>query len=315
MIAITSQTTLASDTAALTSGVVEMRTIEEALAIGTLMSDSEAIKFGFMNFDLKVDDPGFGDDDTIQLKNSLDIIVVPYTWDLPSKKNERKHAISLRASFIKIKRENDVDEINGELEENTFSLYGNYSQYFHLTDYWYVESALGLHLSYYQNMYRYGDDVAESIKEQLDNVVFNVSTLALIAEPEVGIGYQKNETWGKWRAHNNLNYIYGHGISGSYKRPSKINPEGWRITNGIEFAVEVPDLWGIDDFLSIDFKRIDLLGDMQPMADNKHYYETSFGWVIDTNNNIPLLDNIGIGFSVNYGSSISGGTVVLYFNE
>ena len=310
-----SQTASASDMAPLTSGIVEMRSIEEALAIGTLMSDSEAIKFGFMNFDLKIDDPGFGDEDTIQLKNSLDIIVVPYTWELPNESHEWEHAISLRASYIKIKRENDVNEINGELEEKTLSLYGRYSQYLDLTGDWYAESGLGLHLSYYQNKYRYGDDVSESIKEQLDNVVFNVSTLAFILEPEVGIGYQKKETWGKWRAHNNLNYIYGHGISGSYRNPSTINPEGWRITNGVEFAIEVPDLWGINDFLSIDFKRIDLLGDMERMADNKHYYETSFGWVIDTNNKIPLLDNIGIGFSVNYGSSISGGTVVLYYNE
>ena len=292
-----------------------IQTMEEAFAISTLMSDSEALTFGFINFDLNVDSQGFGSEDTVKLKNSIDVITIPYTWYLDSKSTAWSHALTLRASYIKTKRDHDFDDINGEFQENTFGVYGSYSQFFNVTKHWYLESGLGLHVSYYENTYDYGSNVSDEVQHELDKVIFNVSTLALIIEPEMGIGYRKAQNWGRWKVYNGTNYIYGHGIAGSYKNPGSINPEGWRLSNGAEFSINVPELWGVHDFLAIDFKRIDVFGDLEGMAEKGHYYETSLGWVIDTNNQIPFLDNFGIGLSFNYGSSISGGTVVLYYNE
>ena len=290
--------------------------VEEAFAIATLMSDSGALTFGFTNFDLEVDDPGFGDENTVDLKNSLSVFVIPYTWDLAPKSEAWDHALTVRAFYINSERDSEIfSGITDELKQDTYGIYGSYSQFYHVTDNWYVTSALGLHLIYYKNDYNYGDGFPEETKALYDNSEFNISTFAAIIEPEVGIGYEREETWGSWRAHNNNNYIYGQGLAGSINDPYSINPEGWRITNGVEFTVGVPDLWGVGDFLTIDFKRIDLIGDLTAIADNGYYYETSFGWVIDTNNQIPLLDNIGIGVSINYGSSISGATLVLYWNE
>ncbi|WP_166738787.1 Solitary outer membrane autotransporter beta-barrel domain [Psychromonas algarum] len=291
-------------------------TIEEAFAISTLMSDSEALTFGFMNFDLKVDDPGFGNDKSSKLKNSLDVFVIPHTWYLEPKSSAWDHALTVRAFYINSRRDNElVPSIKDDFNEYTAGIYGSYSQFYHVTKNWYVESALGAYLTYYKNIYHYGDGVPDELKNKLNENTFNVSTFAAIIEPEIGIGYRKNQKWGSWRAHNNTNYIYGQGFGGSIENSRNINPEGWRLTNGVEFTVDVPELWGIDDFLTIDFKRIDVLGDMRAMAEKGHYYETSFGWVIDTNDDIPFLDNIGIGISINYGSSISGGTLVLYYNE
>ena len=295
---------------------VAVRSVEQALAIATLMSDSEALTFGFANVDLEVEDPGFGNEKSTNLKNSLDVFVIPYTWDLEPKSKAWEHAITVRAFYIASKRDSQLfSDVSDKLKQNTYGIYGNYSQFYHITHQWYVTSALGAHLSYYKNSYSYGDGFPEETKAELDNIAFNVTTLALIAEPEVGIGYERDEQWGKWRAHNQINYIYGHGLSGSIDKPSSINPEGWRITNGVEFTVNVPELWGVNDFITVDFKRIDLMGDLEAMADNGYYYETTIGWVIDTQDKIPFLDNIGIGLSVNYGSSISGATLVLYWNE
>jgi hypothetical protein len=78
---------------------------------------------------------------------------------------------------------------------------------------------------------------------------------------------------------------------------------------------DVPTLWGISDHIAVDFKRIDIGGDMSVLADNSYYYETSIAWVIGTKNKIPCLDNVGIGFNINYGSAISAGTVVRYYNQ
>jgi len=291
-------------------------TVEEAFAIATLISDSDALTFGFANFDLDVDDPGFGTESSSSLKNSLKVFVVPYTWDLEPINEQFEQAITMRAFYISTERDSEIYEgIKDNLEQDTVGVYGSYSQFYHLDDNWYLTSELGLHLTYYENKYHYGDGVPESIINELEGRVFNVNAFAAIAEPIVGIGYSEDEEWGTWRVHNKTNYIYGHGLGGSIRHPDKMNPEGWRSTNGVELTVNVPELWGVHDFLTIDFKRIDLFGDLESMADDGYYYETSLGWVIDTNEKVPLLDNIGIGVSINYGSSISGATLVLYWNE
>ncbi|WP_413693376.1 Solitary outer membrane autotransporter beta-barrel domain [Psychromonas sp. KJ10-2] len=290
--------------------------IEESFAISTLMSDSEALTFGFTNFDIESEDPGFGDEDSSNYKNSLNVFVIPYTWDLEPKSDAWDHAITVRAFYINTESDSEIySGVDDTAKQETMGIYGNYSQFYHVTDNWYVTSALGFHLTYYSNEYDYGDGFPEDAIDELDGDTLNISAWALITEPEVGIGYEREEKWGTWRAHNKTNYIYGQSFAGTINDKYSVNPEGWRVTNGVEFTVGVPELWGVNDFLTIDFKRIDLFGDLEAMADDGYYYETSVGWVIDTNNKIPFLDNIGIGVSVNYGSSISGATVVLYWNE
>ncbi|PKG40291.1 Solitary outer membrane autotransporter beta-barrel domain [Psychromonas sp. Urea-02u-13] len=149
----------------------------------------------------------------------------------------------------------------------------------------------------------------------LDGHIFNTSATVLMAEPVLSFGYQKNQSWGQWTLHNSNHYLYGQGIGGAAKNIQDVSPEGWRITNGLELKFDVPNIWGISDHIALDFKRVDIGGDMSILADNGYYYENSIGWVIDTKGKIPFLDNIGIGFNINYGSTISGGTVVIYYNK
>jgi len=105
-------------------------TTEEAFAIATLMSDSGALTFGFTNFDLEVDDPGFGDEDTVDLKNSLSVFVIPYTWDLEPKSEAWDHALTVRAFYINSERDSEIiSGVTDELKQDTFGLYGSYSQY------------------------------------------------------------------------------------------------------------------------------------------------------------------------------------------
>ena len=293
-----------------------LNSIEENFSIAALMSNTNALKFGFANYDLQIDDPGFGTEETKQYKAGLDAITIPYTWKLDPKSDAWDHAITTRVYYISSKRNNElVSGIRDQSHNHTFGLYGNYSQYFHITDSWYVESALGAHFTFYKNNYDYGDGVSDAIKVNYDGKLFNTTALVAMVEPEIGLGYKKRQEWGTWKAHHNIHYIYGHGIGGSVKRRDSINPEAWHITNGIEFNIKAPNVWGIDDFFSIDFKRVEVFGDLDVMAEKSYYYETSFGWVFDTNNTISWLDNIGVGLAVNYGSSVSGGSLILYFNE
>jgi hypothetical protein len=295
---------------------LDLNSIEETFAIATLMSNTKSLKYGFANYDLLIDDSGFGDEETKSYKSGLQVFALPYSWALDSKSEAWDHALTMRMYYISNKRSNQVvSGITDKFRSHTFGVYGSYSQDFHINEHWYVKSALGGHLSFYKNNYEYGDGVSDSVKLEYDGSLFNTTALVAMIEPEVGMGYRKQQQWGTWTVHNRINYVYGHGIGGSIERRDSINPEAWYITNGVEFKVHAPNVWGVNDFLSIDFKRVDLVGDLDVMADKSYYYEASFGWVIEADKMFSLLDNIGVGLSVNYGSTVSGGSIVLYFNE
>lgn len=297
-----------------------IKSFEEVFAISTVMSDSNALTFGIANFDLSYivdsDNPNWGDQETLDLKKSIDILVVPYTWLLDDLQNGGSQSVTLRAFYLEVQRENQYFQgVSNFEKERVVGGYAQYQQQYALTDNWYGQAGFGLHLMHYENQFNYGEGFPVELQQRLDGNVFNTTAVALIAEPHLNIGYQKQQGWGRWTLHNSNHYIYGQGIGGKANNVSDINPQGWRIINGLELRVDVPNMWGVSDFIAVDFKRIDIGGDMHRISNNGHYYETSIGWVIDTNNKIPLLDNVGIGLNINYGSSISGGTLVLYYNE
>ncbi|GLS90149.1 hypothetical protein GCM10007916_12160 [Psychromonas marina] len=292
---------------------VGVKALEQALAATTVMTDSEALTFGFANIELNfiVDS-----DKSIDLKKNIDILSIPYHWQLSDIDKNWRHAINVRASYIEVERNSEpLTGYTNFKHEQVFSAFVQYSQHFQLDEHWYTGWGLGTHLSYYSNKYNYSEGFPDEIREALDGHIFNTSALVLMAEPVLHIGYQKDQSWGQWKVHNSNHYLIGQGVGGAAKSISDVNPEGWRVTNGIEFKFKVPQIWGVSDHIALDLKRIDIGGDMSGLSERGYYYETSVGWVIDTKNKVPLLDNIGIGFNINYGSSISGGSLVFYYNE
>ena len=295
---------------------IEMSAFDEIFAITTVGTDSNALTFGVANFDLDYFVESGGNQETVNLKKSLDVFVLPYTWKLDDLRDDLSQSITVRAFYIQIERDNQfLQGVNNFEKEQIMGGYAQYQQQYAITQNWYGQAGLGFHLSYYINDFNYGAGFPEDIKDELNGRVFNTSALALIAEPHLNFGYQKSENWGQWTVHNSNHIIYGQGIGGQVDSPQDINPKGWRIGNGVELKFNVPNLWGVADFVAFDFTRIDVGGDMTGLSNSGHYYETGIGWVIDTKNKIPLLDNVGIGLKFNYGSSLSGGTLVLYYNE
>ena len=292
---------------------VGVKALEQAMAVSTVMTDSEALTFGFANVELNfiVDS-----DKSIDLKKSIDILAIPYRWQLTDIDKNWSHSINVRASYIEVKRNSEpLKGYTNFKHEQVFGGFLQYSQRFQLDSNWYTGWGLGSHLSYYDNSYNYSADFPDEIREALDGHIFNTSAMLLMVEPVLHFGYQKTQSWGQWKAHNSNHYLIGQGIGGAAKSIADVNPEGWRVTNGIEFKFNVPQIWGVSDHIALDFKRIDIGGDMSGLSEHGYYFETSVGWVIDTKNKVPFLDNIGIGFNINYGSSISGGSLVFYYNE
>ena len=292
---------------------IGVKALEKAVAASTVMTVSDALTFGVANIELDLI-PGSAE--TIEFKKSIDILVVPYHWQLTDIDKDWTQSINVRASYVAVKR--DSEPLHGYTNfkhEQLFGAFVQYSQHYQLTDNWYTGMSIGSHLDYYRNQYDYSEGFPEDIRDLLDGHVFNTTALIFLLEPVIRFGYNKHESWGEWTAHNSNHYLIGQGIAGAAKSIRDVKPEGWRVTNGIEFKFSVPQIWGVSDHISLDFKRIDIGGDMTGISDNGYYYETSVGWVIDTKNKIPFLDNVGIGFNINYGSSISGGTLVFYYNE
>lgn len=299
---------------------VELKSLEQVFAIASVMTDSDALTFGIANFELNYlvnnDNPKWGDDNSLDFKKGIDILVVPYHWQLDDIDNSKTHTLSMRASYIEVQRDSSpLEGYTNFKNERIFGAFMEYSLHEQLNEHWYVGASIGTHLMHYRNKYNYSEDFPEEVRDALDGYIFNTNALVLMTEPVLSFGYQKMQSWGQWTAHNSSHYLIGQGIGGGARNIEDVRPEAWRITNGIEFKFDVPQLWGVSDYIAFDFKRIDIGGDISQLSESGHYYETSIGWVIDTKEMIPLLDNIGVGININYGSTISGGTLVFYYNE
>jgi len=299
---------------------VGLKSLEQVFAMSSVVTDSDALTLGIANFELKYlinpDNPNWGDEKTLEFKKSIDLFVIPYKWQLADIDERRSHDMSMRFSYIEVQRNSEpLQGYTNFKNEQIFGSFLQYTQRYQLTPNWYIGASLAGHVVYYRNQYNYSEGFPEDVKAALDGYIFNTSATVLMAEPVFNLGYQQQQSWGLWTVHNRSHYLIGHGIGGDARNVEEVHPEGWRVTNGIEFKFSVPQVWGVSDHIAFDFKRVDIGGDMSNLADNGHYYEASIGWVIDTKNKVPLLDNIGIGLNINYGSTISGGSLVLYYNE
>jgi len=296
---------------------VGVKTLEQAFATSSLVSDSDALTFGIADFELKyATGEDWGNEETLNFKKSIDILVLPYQWQLNDLEKNWSHAIDIRMFYIEVHRNSEpLQGFTNFEKERVLGGFLQYSQHYQWSENWYSGLSLGGHIMHYRNKYNYSDDFPVELIDILDGHIFNTSATVLMAEPVLKLGYQQVQSWGEWTLHNSNHYLIGQGVGGSAKNIHDVQPEGWRMTNGIEFKVSVPNLLGVSDHISFDFKRIDVGSDMSPVTGNGHYYETSVGWIIDTQNTIPFLDNIGIGFNINYGTTISGGTIVFYYNK
>lgn len=63
------------------------------------------------------------------------------------------------------------------------------------------------------------------------------------------------------------------------------------------------------------FNRIDIGGDISEPMIATHYYEISLGWLMTPPFTSSWIDNVGLGLTVNYGSALRVGSVVLFFNQ
>ena len=120
--------------------------------------------------------------------------------------------------------------------------------------------------------------------------------------------------WGKWQISSDLNYFVGRVYSGSTVNIGA-KPNGWYIDNEVKFHFDIYSSKFYAESVYLKLQRTDMHGDMTNPLQAHDFYSMGVGILLDIRKITDLAENIGIGLNINAGTSISGGSIVFYFNE
>lgn len=295
--------------------------LEQAFSAAIVMTDSDVLTLGVHDFDpnewLNIDNENLGSADSIDLRQRFAVSALPFTIDISDEEAVNKSQLFFRLSALVsnqdvVIRGVERDDTQREVVLGAFSAYRYQYQ---INDQWQITPGLGLHLQYFRNEHNYNSEASNQyVKPALDGVVFNTSAWATTLEPHVELKYNRERDWGSWNVTSAVHYFYGRGW-GDANFGDVGNPHGWYVANGLEAFYNMTK-WGKSvQSLYSSIKRIDLGGDTEEPMGTHYYYETSVGWLMTPPFKSSWIDNIGIGFNLNYGSRLKGGSIVLFFNQ
>ncbi|MEZ9955220.1 Solitary outer membrane autotransporter beta-barrel domain [Vibrio splendidus] len=300
--------------------------LEKIFAASIALTDSDAVSIGFVDFDpnsfINLNDSGFGSDKTIDTRSQVSVGSIPYSSVIKTDDPDFDLIWSVRGSYalseqdIEISSDVTPDRRVNPNEDSVLGLYGFFGGQNHLNQHWSIAYGLGTHLLYYRNKYEYNNSYSQAFQSQLDGYALNTSAWALVAEPSVKLQYLQPKEWGSWSVSSRVRYFYGTGW-GEANDGDIGNPEGMRFINELEFRQNVAlDAWSLNNpQIHYNLTRIDVAGDLTAPLDTHYYYEFGAGLVFDVPYDSYFFDNFGIGINFNYGSSLSGGSLLFLLNN
>ncbi|MBB1464621.1 Solitary outer membrane autotransporter beta-barrel domain [Vibrio sp. SG41-7] len=300
--------------------------LEKIFAASIALTDSDAVSIGFVDFDpnsfINLNDSGFGSDKTIDTRSQVSVGSIPYSSVIKTDDPDFDLIWSVRGSYalseqdIEISSDVTPDRRVNPNEDSVLGLYGFFGGQNHLNQHWSIAYGLGTHLLYYRNKYEYNNSYSQAFQSQLDGYALNTSAWALVAEPSVKLQYLQPKEWGSWNVSSRVRYFYGTGW-GEANDGDIGNPEGMRFINELEFRQNVAlDAWSLNNpQIHYNLTRIDVAGDLTAPLDTHYYYEFGAGLVFDVPYDSYFFDNFGIGINFNYGSSLSGGSLLFLLNN
>ncbi|MBE8576864.1 Solitary outer membrane autotransporter beta-barrel domain [Vibrio sp. OPT18] len=300
--------------------------LEKIFSVSIALTDSDAISIGFVDFDpnsfINLNDSGFGSDKTIDTRSQVSVGSIPYSSVIKTDDPDFDLIWSVRGSYalseqdIEISSDVTSDRRVNPNEDSVLGLYGFFGGQNHLNQHWSIAYGLGTHLLYYRNKYEYNNSYSQAFQSQLDGYALNTSAWALVAEPSVKLQYLQPKEWGSWNVSSRVRYFYGTGW-GEANDGDIGNPEGMRFINELEFRQNVAlDAWSLNNpQIHYNLTRIDVAGDLTAPLDTHYYYEFGAGLVFDVPYDSYFFDNFGIGINFNYGSSLSGGSLLFLLNN
>ncbi|MCK6263609.1 Solitary outer membrane autotransporter beta-barrel domain [Vibrio sp. ZSDE26] len=294
--------------------------LEQTFAAALILMDSDVLAFGIHDFDpndwFHLENEDIGTDDSIALRNRIQVTTLPYTLDLSNEEAKNRHFLMFRVSGLV--SEKNI-QLNGQTLEDRSKdrvLAGSvaYKYQYNINDKWAIEPAFSTHLMQYNNKFDYRSDELTQVKDQLDGIYVNTTAWSMIYEPSLAFKYTREKPWGSWGLTSTWHYFYGHGW-GDANQGKIGNTEGWYVSNGIRSIYNF-DQWGkaVQSMYS-SFRRIDLGADIEKPLGTGHYYEASIGWLMTPPFDTEWIENVGLGLNFNYGSALKGGSIVLFFNQ
>lgn len=291
--------------------------VEGVFATALILGDDDAITLGVANFDpVKIFDLPTSDiitAESIELRNQLSVYSIPYSVKLVE--NETfQDKIKFAISYVKQEQDQIINDTNTDHNrDDILSINATYQRNWFVTPNWTTSASLGNYLMTYQNKHSYSTESAQ-IQDQLNGQYYNIRSNAFLFEPAIQAAYTKQQRWGKWVYRSSFSAFYGWTFSGD-EAVRGANPSGWEWYNGMKGYFNLhADNYAAESFY-LKAGRIDIGGDVRPTFNTSEYYEMGLGILFASPYFQGWIDNIGVGINVNLGSSLSGGSVVIYLNE
>ena len=294
--------------------------LEQRFATSVLLNDTDVFTFGINNFDpnevFSLDNEDIGSNDSVSRRQNITSLSLPYTLEQPNYIKDNHQEITLRLSSLRI--ENGVEyaaTIKSDYQkESVVSGYVEFANVSQSNEYWSFHSGIGNHISYYRNDFEYRSSLLEPIQDQLDGLYYNTDAWAYIIEPKIKLTFEDKNHWGRYKLSTSWHYFNGVGW-GEANNGDIGNPEGWYIANEAKIFYDLVRWDKNITSMYSSIRRIDIGGDTVESMGTTSYYEGSVGWLLNPNLFNEWVDNVGIGFTINYGSSLKGGSLVLFFNQ
>ncbi|WP_462159905.1 Solitary outer membrane autotransporter beta-barrel domain [Pseudoalteromonas sp. GB56] len=293
--------------------------IEQTYATAMVLTNGESVNMGVGHFNSPA--ALFNSEQEVdnELRQDLNVFTLPISKKTrsPIYFENFDSELHIQASFLNQTNslnlfEQEIDDI---VAEDIYGIGANWVFERPVSSKWWFGFGTRIQAFHYDNSYTYNSEQSrELLQPQLDGVVANISSNALIANPHVEMMYRLPRHWGYYEYKTSFNYYYGSSLA----EPSglgKIRPEGWRYQNGIKARFNGAHFGDLSQAFYFKAHRVDIGGDNASAFGTGHFYEYGIGILFDTSPWLSWLENVGIGLNYHHGSALEGGSVVFYFNE
>lgn len=296
------------------------RVARQNIATAIVLTDADLITLGVVNFDpssvIDFGDLDTGSKSSLERRRELKTYSLPWSSDWINVTANWQTATYLKLSYVgsnqTVDFSQDVEQLDS-FSEQSYLFQAEQRWQHPLSENWKIQLGIGAQAIWYENDFKYRS-VLQQLAPVFDDGLLNTSYGALMIDPSIEFRYDNYFYGHRWQFISRYRYAIGHTLL-TDSEPQKVTSKVGRFNNTLLFHYQLPQLGMNDNELRFMFKRIDLSGDaVEPLAAD-HYYEVGAGWVIDTPWLSSWVDNLGIGVTVNVGSVLSGGSILLLFNE
>ncbi|MDN3379849.1 MULTISPECIES: Solitary outer membrane autotransporter beta-barrel domain [unclassified Pseudoalteromonas] len=295
--------------------------LESSFATALVLTDGDSITLGYGSFDPKnffdSSDKPDNSSDLIDLRHQLSLYSIPYDYELTEQIFDYISTLHSQVSYLKQKQNiRFFDDVIADSDTDSMhSAMLGLSIEKPISSKWFYRLRINTHLMHFENQYNYNSEQSlAKVKPLFEGLYTNIQSNALVLNPNASLIYRLPRNWGYYEYKLKFSYYYGWALS-QPEQLDPVRPESWQTNNTIKANFNMFKVFDFQQSFYLKAQRVDLGADSRTPLGTDHFYEYGFGVLWDISNWTKWLDNFGIGVNINNGSSLDGGTIVIYFNE